>query len=672
MSTAKPAVLTDSLFSDDDQETYWFKEYSPEQREEMAKSGQALPDGSYPVADIADLRNAIAAYGRAKNKVAAKRHIIKRARALGKMDLLPEDWPGSTKGKKTNEIIDAIIIERGIAGLVFDEEGEIVQCKPLAFTDLTPDFLNKLRELVKEKVKDGDLSASDWDSAVKKARAYAGGKAKAKKKDDDGIIPDDDDHMKKKKMAEESLSDWIRKVEAAVYEHTKDSNGQPKYWCRETFKSYVIVCEHATGKLFKVPYARTVGGDVEFGEFEEVEEEYVAVKMSLIDMCARGGQFRLFYEIPQAFATPPDWMPVLPKPGEYKHPDYGTIDLTKDRLANFITNFESNVYQSRLPINAEHKTTEDGAYGWITGLRQNDDGSVDGQVSWTDLGREAIENDRFQYVSPEWFDRWKQASTGKTIKDVLVGAALTVRPFFKEDAMRPLVASEQGWFLPAGRRNDQQSFAYFFTAATPISPNGGNAMADKQPDVQKGMTDAEAQKFAELSATVSEQADQIKALSETVTTKDAELKTASEELKQAKEQIGALTNSLTTLERQRRHDRFLNMATEFSGDHEQHVRFMELIADKTETGEASDEFKQYVERETAVANQLKSANLFTEIGSSRQNEVDKSAEAQLNAKAKEFQEKNPGMSFATAYSQIIDLNPDLYRQYREESRKGVH
>ena len=66
--------------------------YSREQREAMAESGDALPDGSFPIADAADLDNAIQAYGRAKDKAAAKEHIMKRAKELGKEDMIPADW----------------------------------------------------------------------------------------------------------------------------------------------------------------------------------------------------------------------------------------------------------------------------------------------------------------------------------------------------------------------------------------------------------------------------------------------------------------------------------------------------------------------------------------------------------------------------------------------------
>ena len=68
------------------------RDYSSESRRRMAASGQAMPDGSFPIANRTDLRNAIQSVGRASNYDAARRHIIRRARALGASDMLPEDW----------------------------------------------------------------------------------------------------------------------------------------------------------------------------------------------------------------------------------------------------------------------------------------------------------------------------------------------------------------------------------------------------------------------------------------------------------------------------------------------------------------------------------------------------------------------------------------------------
>lgn len=69
-----------------------FKDYSPEERDQMAKDGEAMPDGSFPIADCADLDNAIQSVGRAKDQEAAKKHIKKRAKAL-KCDVeFPDGW----------------------------------------------------------------------------------------------------------------------------------------------------------------------------------------------------------------------------------------------------------------------------------------------------------------------------------------------------------------------------------------------------------------------------------------------------------------------------------------------------------------------------------------------------------------------------------------------------
>jgi len=68
------------------------RKFSGEQRKKAAAKGQAQKDGSYPIKNAQDLKNAIQAYGRSKNKAATKAHIIRRARALGLTKLLPEDW----------------------------------------------------------------------------------------------------------------------------------------------------------------------------------------------------------------------------------------------------------------------------------------------------------------------------------------------------------------------------------------------------------------------------------------------------------------------------------------------------------------------------------------------------------------------------------------------------
>ena len=111
--------------------------YGRQKREEMAESGEAMQDGSFPIADEADLKNAIQAHGRAKDIDAAKKHIVKRAKALGLEALIPAEWGMSPKeedeeekGLESAEEIDEKIAVAEVEGVVdtvlADAEVEVV------------------------------------------------------------------------------------------------------------------------------------------------------------------------------------------------------------------------------------------------------------------------------------------------------------------------------------------------------------------------------------------------------------------------------------------------------------------------------------------------------------------------------------------------------------------
>ncbi len=88
-----PALLASALTNDKiHRSAESLSRVSPKTRARAADRGEAMEDGSFPIRDAADLRRAISAFGRAKDKARAKRHIVKRARALDKIDLLPESW----------------------------------------------------------------------------------------------------------------------------------------------------------------------------------------------------------------------------------------------------------------------------------------------------------------------------------------------------------------------------------------------------------------------------------------------------------------------------------------------------------------------------------------------------------------------------------------------------
>ena len=111
--------------------------YDDETRDKMAEAGEARSDGSFPIADEDDLKNAIQAYGRAKDKEAAKAHIMKRAAELGMEDMIPEDW-----SEKEEDMMD-------------DEEEDIMPEEKSAIDEEASQFLSDLMEFEMMKIETG-------------------------------------------------------------------------------------------------------------------------------------------------------------------------------------------------------------------------------------------------------------------------------------------------------------------------------------------------------------------------------------------------------------------------------------------------------------------------------------------------------------------------------------
>lgn len=69
------------------------RDFSSKQRKEFAKEHKALPNGSYPIENAEDLKNAIAlAHMGSTPFDEVKAHIMRRAAALGLEDRIPASW----------------------------------------------------------------------------------------------------------------------------------------------------------------------------------------------------------------------------------------------------------------------------------------------------------------------------------------------------------------------------------------------------------------------------------------------------------------------------------------------------------------------------------------------------------------------------------------------------
>ncbi len=73
--------------------------FNAQQRRDLADSGAAMPDGSFPIRNESDLQNAMQALGRAKDRAAAISHIKQRAKALGLTAMLSDTYKNDNAGE---------------------------------------------------------------------------------------------------------------------------------------------------------------------------------------------------------------------------------------------------------------------------------------------------------------------------------------------------------------------------------------------------------------------------------------------------------------------------------------------------------------------------------------------------------------------------------------------
>lgn len=397
----------------------------------------------------------------------------------------------------------------------------------------------------------------------------------------------------------------------------------------------------------------------------------------MVWMVSQDGRRRLFNEV--HLAEPPEWLPLLPKPGKYSHPSYGTLDLTRERLAAFTASINDRTYLPKLAINAEHENDTQGALGWIVAARQNDDGSVDAQVDWTDRGEEMIRADRFAYVSPEWMDSW-QDPLGVVHADVVVGAALTVRPFFKAPQLRPLAASDVSgtttapypvvfWNGHPGMLDSSfQNVRLVATDPSPPAVTGTTPLEVTMSDDPKAGAGA--------APVTAGDPDAVKALSDRLALVEAERDAAKQLAESNAAAIKTLSEQNAAMVKDARRKRFTDevmgkspeSGAMWAGEVAKNVGILETLADAV--GEDSETFKDFVTQQRATAEQIKKSGLFAEIGSSQTASAGADAWARIEAEARKIA-SDEKVSFEQATALVMERNPKLYGEYVAEQRQGV-
>ena len=137
------------------------------------------------------------------------------------------------------------------------------------------------------------------------------------------------------------------------------------------------------------------------------------------------------------------WIMLFPE-GDFKHPEYGALHFTRRRLMEIKRQFDDRIRHIDIALDANHD--QDKATGWLERLELREGGNAPsadagtdtevlppglwGLVRWTPLGMSYLKDQIYRYFSPE-FGPWTDPETGHQYKDVLLGGALTNRPFLK-------------------------------------------------------------------------------------------------------------------------------------------------------------------------------------------------------------------------------------------------
>lgn len=120
-----PVCLSETFSRDEftiAEEVEYYRDISQGRRKELAAKGWALPDGSYPIETVADLKAAITLAQSGHGDVAAAKALIRRrARELGVEALIPHGFsiagedPSDSRGRTTMETFANIAKQLGLA-----------------------------------------------------------------------------------------------------------------------------------------------------------------------------------------------------------------------------------------------------------------------------------------------------------------------------------------------------------------------------------------------------------------------------------------------------------------------------------------------------------------------------------------------------------------------------
>jgi len=127
--------------------------------------------------------------------------------------------------------------------------------------------------------------------------------------------------------------------------------------------------------------------------------------------------------------------------GNFKHPRYGTFEITRQVLAEMKKNFDDRVRGIDTAFDYFHDSDKE-ASAWVEKLELREGGDqLWAVVDWTPAAEKKLAERELRYFSPDFAFKWTDPESGVEHDNVLFGGGLTNRPFVKE--MSAIVADEK-------------------------------------------------------------------------------------------------------------------------------------------------------------------------------------------------------------------------------------
>jgi len=144
---------------------------------------------------------------------------------------------------------------------------------------------------------------------------------------------------------------------------------------------------------------------------------------------------------PVALTSKPMTIEIL-RTGTFKHPVYGKLEITKEKLENMVRNFDNEVLGREISFDFTHNP-DIGASAWVDKLllRERDGVSIlCAVIHPTEDGVKAIKGKKYRYFSAEYTENYKDKEADKEHGPTLISGGFTNRPFVPN--LQPVALSE--------------------------------------------------------------------------------------------------------------------------------------------------------------------------------------------------------------------------------------